>query len=126
MAKENEVGAYALRKILGAVLKQRREQLGLSQTAVATHAEMPWVASIGQIESGKVAMASRHIFAMAEILQIDSRRLAEAWMYYYAPGAYLAVYGEDPYETEGISRPDPTAYAAPGRPPSSRARNRWW
>jgi transcriptional regulator with XRE-family HTH domain len=81
-------------KILAARVKQRRESLGLSQTALAEQTGIP-IPNLNRIEHGRQSIYIQRLVDLAEALQVSTD--------------YLLGRTEEPGATKKCSRPRKTA-----------------
>ena len=61
---------------LGARIRERRSQLGLSQEALADLAGLHWT-FVGQVERGRRNLSLHNLLKLADALQTDPGRLVE-------------------------------------------------
>lgn len=59
---------------LGGRIRERRNELGLSQEALADRAGLHWT-FVGQVERGRRNLSLHNLLKLAEALQIDPGRL---------------------------------------------------
>lgn len=99
--------ARLMRKRFGAWLKEAREQAGLTQLDLATKLDYAYPTTVSQIERGASALPPGELTRWAEAIGVDARQMAETYLYYTEPFLYAAIYGEDPYKSEKLPRPEP-------------------
>lgn len=106
-----------MRKRFGAYMKERREEIGLTQLDVAALVDYGYPAMVSQIERGGSSLPPHDLRLWAEVLRLEPATLAQKWLYFNEPDVYHALYGKDPHAIEHLPRSPKTIKAAPGRPP---------
>ena len=85
------------------ILRERREELGLSQVELSRALGIASDEFISMVETGKRSFALNNISRLADVLRLDRGDLCKCALYETAPTLYLAVFGAEP-----PSRPRPS------------------
>jgi transcriptional regulator with XRE-family HTH domain len=77
----------------GELIRQRREQLGMSQTEVARRVGIGSPEFVGMVETGKRPVPLDRVPALAEALQLDRVNLCKEALSERHPVLYHALFG---------------------------------
>ena len=84
-----------LRKEAGNWLRNRREQLGLSQREVARRVNIDYYTFVSQIEAGRGRVPAERTEDWANALEMNKREFAITLMKYYDPFTYKLIFPVD-------------------------------
>ena len=96
-------------------LKERREDIGMTQLDVAVLLDYGYPAMVSQIERGLSAPPAHDLDLWAATLRMEPAAFAKKWLYYVEPDVYRALFRDDPYALEKLPRSNKTIKAAPTR-----------
>ncbi|MGQ3671971.1 helix-turn-helix domain-containing protein [Xanthobacter sp. TB0136] len=88
--------ALELRREAGRWLKQRREELGLSQRELATLVGTEYYTFISQLESGRGRIPPERYRVWADALQMEARSFVCTILRFYDPLTYEILFEADP------------------------------
>lgn len=84
-----------LRREAGKWLKEKREEAGLSQRALASAVGIEYYTFISQLESGRGRVPAERYEAYAQALGIAPREFAMTMMRYNDPLTYELIFGDE-------------------------------
>jgi transcriptional regulator with XRE-family HTH domain len=105
--------AAILRKRFGAWLKQKREEIGMTQLVLCVEIDYATPTMISQVERGASALPEHDLMTWADILRIDRAEFAKQYAYYCRPFVYEGLYGKDPFRAEKLPRAAKTIKSRP-------------
>jgi transcriptional regulator with XRE-family HTH domain len=82
----------------GTIIRERREELNLSQGAVASKLKISSPEFIGMVEKGVRRLELNKVPLLAVALQLDSLDLCRIALHEAHPGFYTAIFGPKPPE----------------------------
>lgn len=94
-----------MRKRFGALLKQMREEAGLTQQQVAAELGYDYYTMISQIERGLARPPADDLMKWSELYKVDPRDLGKLTLYWTDPFVYQSLYGINPYDDQKLPRP---------------------
>ena len=96
--------ALILRKRLGVLLRQAREEAGLTQRDIAAHLGYDYYTMVSQIERGLGRIPPEDLTTWATLLKKDPKEFTRLNLYYTDPYVYEALWGINPLDEQKLPR----------------------
>lgn len=94
--------ALLMRKRFGKLLKQWREDAGLTQRDVAADLGYDYYTMVSQNERGLARVPPEDVLGWARLLRKDPKEFAKNVLYWTDPYIYAAIYGIDPLAEQNL------------------------
>ena len=100
--------AKILRQRFGALIRQKREDAGLTQSDLALALDWRVAGLVSQVERGVSAPPPATIAAWSAAVGMTQEEFGRWWLWYCEPYVYAALFGVSPFTQEHLKPPEAT------------------
>ncbi|MBN3852828.1 helix-turn-helix transcriptional regulator [Paraburkholderia sp. Ac-20340] len=102
-----------LRQRFGAWLREKRDEVGMTQNEMCVELDYSQPAMISQVERGSSALPEHDMLTWAALLRIPREEFTRTYLYYCRPFVYEAMFKLNPFQQQGLARPAKTIAPRP-------------
>lgn len=94
--------SLVMRKRYGAMLREMRQEAGLTQQEVAAHLGYDYYTMVSQIERGLGRIPPEDLPVWASLYRKDPKEFAKLALYWTDPYVYAAIWGVNPIDEQKL------------------------